>query len=1062
MTLGTQECHDPLSRTLTMPETFKDMPTPFIHRASVAASTLKKLCENMPFPYVKVVAGVSLLILETVQTVRRNRDQCIALVEQIDVLLCIVIDLGFASAPGFNGEICRNATEDRGLHAKPARHGPSEALFQTAGQYNSAGGVQPGLRQALDTFSLKTSLAVIGDIVKMRDDTEHKHQELLKLIAEPSLSDQSSDSSFISSAAASSLKSSLSSLSVLLPSAPQIFHGREPELQELIALLLQDSARVAILGPGGIGKTSLAKSMLHDPDITAKYHDRWFVSCDSAGTVEELAFAIGSVLGLELSGKLSKKVVKHLTTRSNCLLVLDNFETPWEPAATRSKVEEFLSVLADLPHVTLVVTMRGQERPEKIRWTRPFIAPLEPLHYDAAHKIFIDIADADSDEEAADVAKLLSLTGNLPLAVTLMATVASFDGCASLMARWKTDNISLLSDGFDKMTNLETSLRLSLSSPRISCSPGALQLLSLLSLLPDGITDTDLFNSSCPISNIRQAKSTLLRTSLAYVDGARLKVLAPVRELIRKLHPPPYAIVRQLRLHWDHFLMLWRTYQMPSGDLMQRLAANTGNVTSVLEYALDVDVPDLFFGHHSPLMENIVSRIERVDDNQLRGYHIWYLFNSHKPIAPSKAPEMLARGCRFFQLAEDIMGESRLQHTLSQYYVRSGEIGQAFIHAQTALLLAEQANKDLQRYHALCQMASCKRLQGKSWEALGLALRAQWLARRMGDFRAETFALEEEAFAWIDVGNFSKAVEICIRAQQLNIAGGLEGTIYEIQVLDLEADIHFIKTAYAESRRAHNQLMKLSSSQKSPLFYGNSLMSIASIDVTLGAFKSEAEVVAALQLPRQLFTSHGYTRGLPKCDLVVADFFILSGHTKEAVTIYEKCASSFCGEDADFFSSRIRKLGDITLRNDVRSTTHWAMACLAYGKSTANPSTIGWALRLLGDIFLKAGDDETSSTLFQVALEEFTRMDIYLGKAQSLRRLAEIAERRGECTVAAEQLSEARCMFLKSGLVGEAERIPLPVMVTEANIPGGTPITEIVPEIEGTIIGRVGAILLPA
>ncbi|KAJ7607385.1 hypothetical protein FB45DRAFT_764196, partial [Roridomyces roridus] len=166
-------------------------------------------------------------------------------------------------------------------------------------------------------------------------------------------------------------------------------------------------------------------------------------------------------------------------------VVLDNFETPWEPIMSRPKIEEFISLLADMSNVAFLVTMRGQERPSNILWTRPFIPPLEPLSFDAAHSTFMDITDAN-EQDAIHIAELLSLSGNLPLAVTLVASVALSEGCQTVLSRWKQErNISPLSDGFDKHTSLETSLRLSLSSPRISSRPGALQLLSLLSLLPD-------------------------------------------------------------------------------------------------------------------------------------------------------------------------------------------------------------------------------------------------------------------------------------------------------------------------------------------------------------------------------------------------------------------------------------------------------------------------------------------------------------------------------------------------------------------------------------------------
>jgi hypothetical protein len=36
-------------------------------------------------------------------------------------------------------------------------------------------------------------------------------------------------------------------------------------------------------------------------------------------------------------------------------MILDNFETPWETVGDRTKVEKFLALLADIPHVALLV-----------------------------------------------------------------------------------------------------------------------------------------------------------------------------------------------------------------------------------------------------------------------------------------------------------------------------------------------------------------------------------------------------------------------------------------------------------------------------------------------------------------------------------------------------------------------------------------------------------------------------------------------------------------------------------------------------------------------------------
>jgi predicted ATPase len=84
----------------------------------------------------------------------------------------------------------------------------------------------------------------------------------------------------------------------LLPASPKIFHGRESELKALVGTLLVDPARVAVLGPGGMGKTTLAMAALHHPKVADKYPTRYFISCESAHTRDSLVAIIVSILAL--------------------------------------------------------------------------------------------------------------------------------------------------------------------------------------------------------------------------------------------------------------------------------------------------------------------------------------------------------------------------------------------------------------------------------------------------------------------------------------------------------------------------------------------------------------------------------------------------------------------------------------------------------------------------------------------------------------------------------------------------------------------------------------------
>ena len=120
-------------------------------------------------------------------------------------------------------------------------------------------------------------------------------------------------------------------------------------------MLGQQSPRIAILGGGGMGKTSLARAVLHNPETSVKFEERFFVSAEAATTSIELAALLGLHLGLDPRKDLTKPVIQYLSRKSSCLLILDNLETVWEPIQYRGEVEEFLSLLTEIKHLGLIV-----------------------------------------------------------------------------------------------------------------------------------------------------------------------------------------------------------------------------------------------------------------------------------------------------------------------------------------------------------------------------------------------------------------------------------------------------------------------------------------------------------------------------------------------------------------------------------------------------------------------------------------------------------------------------------------------------------------------------------
>jgi hypothetical protein len=119
-------------------------------------------------------------------------------------------------------------------------------------------------------------------------------------------------------------------------------------------MLNQQPARITILRGGGMGKTSLARAVLHHPITSVQFEHRFFVSAEAATTVE-LAALIGLHVGLDSGKDLTKTVVQYFSRQEPSLLVLDNLETVWEPIQSQGQVEGFLSLLTDIGHLALIV-----------------------------------------------------------------------------------------------------------------------------------------------------------------------------------------------------------------------------------------------------------------------------------------------------------------------------------------------------------------------------------------------------------------------------------------------------------------------------------------------------------------------------------------------------------------------------------------------------------------------------------------------------------------------------------------------------------------------------------
>ncbi|KAJ7063127.1 hypothetical protein C8F01DRAFT_1131657 [Mycena amicta] len=376
----------------------------------------------------------------------------------------------------------------------------------------------------------------------------------------------------------------------VLPRAPRHFFGREETIQTVVNMVINPTpARVAILGAAGIGKTSVASMVLFDPQVAEYFGNRrFFIPCDAAkGSKDDLLTAIASALGLQGS-KLQKKVLEALgDSQQRLFLVLDNFESPWETTETSKKeVEGLLVALCSLDSLTVLITLRGSERPAGVKWSRPTVPQLGPLDATSARRAFLALSDCVEDDPGIDA--LTAAVDFVPLAIALMANLAETDSTETLLLRWREEQSSLLNRIPERTSSLDVSIRISLNSHRMNAVPEATVLLSLLSLLPDGIDNTQLAAIFPGIPKLRRALSALWQTSLAYNDGHnRTRVLAPIRAHMTLYSPPDVARRTSMLAYYMGLAELCSDLGGPHGQaIVKRLTPEIGNMHSIVDLVL--------------------------------------------------------------------------------------------------------------------------------------------------------------------------------------------------------------------------------------------------------------------------------------------------------------------------------------------------------------------------------------------------------------------------------------------------------------------------------------------
>ncbi|KAJ7444448.1 hypothetical protein FB451DRAFT_1413136 [Mycena latifolia] len=197
----------------------------------------------------------------------------------------------------------------------------------------------------------------------------------------------------------------------------------------------------------------------------------------------------------------------------------------------------------------------------------------------------------------------------------------------------------------------------------------------------------------------------------------------------------------------------------------------------------------------------------------------------------------------------------------------------------------------------------------------------------------------------------------------------------------------------------------------------------------------ETDVYSNIKKAQEIFTAMRVPSAIDYCQMVLADLKLREGNTADAAILFQESMNSQRGKDASTVSYALERLANIRCwpSDEIMWSSSWAVVYLAYAKKAKWKVELYKALQFLGDGFMLQGDEHTAHSLFAVALEAFTEMDIHRSRGNCMLRLGDIAKTRGDLVEAVRLWTDARPLFERSSQANEVAKIDTRLAAVDAD-----------------------------
>jgi tetratricopeptide (TPR) repeat protein len=232
-----------------------------------------------------------------------------------------------------------------------------------------------------------------------------------------------------------------------------------------------------------------------------------------------------------------------------------------------------------------------------------------------------------------------------------------------------------------------------------------------------------------------------------------------------------------------------------------------------------------------------------------------------------------------------------------------------------------------------------------------------------------------------------------------------------------QAELHKCKSEYSEAWTIQTKILQLSKNG-SAHWHAGALLNLAEIALSMGVQKQD--VRGNIELAKSIFTTLNIKPWIICCDATLANLYIREENLLAAKGLFKKCLK-LVTEESEIKLFCFERLGNVSSWGADESTPGWTTIFLIHSLKLKAKLQVYKALQFFGQMFLAQKDEGTAISLFTVALEAFTYMDVHQSRAECMLRLGDISNRCGDLLQAVELWESARLLFERSSQVKEVQ-----------------------------------------